>query len=235
MSARILLVEDNPVSAKALELNLQRYGYRTLLAHTAQEAMAYLADTPRAQLIITDIMMPDMDGFAFLQRLKEHPTWRGIPVIMATAMADVASIKKAFALGCRHYIVKPIRSAQLLQVVREVLDPEKPILRDPLQVMAEAGLDLAAYWQIARIFREQVGARLIQLEGWIMGEAAAGPPLNLLDLSEGAALLGAERVLALLESMRIKGDSPAAMPDGVDYPLLLRELQLLQAALTPEA
>jgi CheY-like chemotaxis protein len=232
MSALILIVEDNPVSAKMLELNLKQFGYQTMLTQTAKEALEYLEYAPHTRLIITDVMMPDMDGFEFLQAIKGHPFWKKIPVIMATSLADVDSIKRAFAIGCRYYIVKPITAAQLLHKVREVLDPEQPILRDPFQVMLELGLDLAAYQEIARAFAEQVGDKIGQLEGQLVGEHVEDVLLNLRDLLEGAALLGAERVRSLLERLGNKGEPTLDTPEQANYPLLLQELQCLQEALT---
>jgi CheY-like chemotaxis protein len=232
MSALILIVEDNPVSAKTLELNLEQHGYRTMLAQTAKEALESLEYSPDTHLIITDVMMPDMDGFKFLETIKGHPLWKEVPVIMATSLADVDSIKRAFTLGCRSYIVKPIRAAQLLQKVHDVLDPEKPILRDQFQVMLELGLDLSAYREIARAFAEQVGEKAGRIEGQVVGEQCEDLLPSLRDLSEGAALLGAERVLSLIEGRGTKGEAMPETADQIDYPLLLKELQLLKEALT---
>lgn len=232
MSAIILVVEDNPVSAKTLELNLAQHGYETLVAQTAKEALECLEYAPNIHLIITDVMMPEMDGFEFVQILKEHPLWKKIPVIMATSLADVDSIKRAFAMGCRHYIVKPIRAAQLLQKVRHVLAPEKLILRDQFQIMLELGLELSAYREIARAFAAQVDEKVGQLEGQLVGEPVERLLPSLRDLSEGAALLGAERVLDLIESPGIKGEDMPENSEQANYPLLFQELKLLQEALT---
>jgi CheY-like chemotaxis protein len=235
VSALILIVEDNPVSAKTLELNLAQHGYETMLAQTAREALECLEYAPNTHLIITDVMMPDMDGFEFLQTIKEHPLRKDIPVIMATSLADVDSIKRAFAMGCRSYIVKPIRAAQLLQKVHDVLDPEKPILRDQFHVMLELGLDVAAYGEIARAFAEQVSEKVGQLEGQLVGEYVEDLLPSLRDLSEGAALLGAERVMDIIEGAGIKGERMPDDSEQVDYPLILKELKLLQEALTLSA
>ena len=231
MSAQILIVEDNPVSAKTLELNLAQHGYETILAQTAKEALECLEYVPHTHLIITDVMMPDMDGFEFLQTIKEHPLWKEIPVIMATSLANVDSIKRAFAMGCRSYIVKPIRAAQLLQKVHDVLEPEKLVLRDQLQVMLELGLDVAAYQEIARAFAEQVREKMGQLEGRLVGEYIEDLLPSLRNLAEGAALIGAERVMAIIESSGIKGEHMPDNSEQVNYPLLLHELKLLQEAL----
>lgn len=227
MSHGILIVEDNPTSGKMLELLLRKYGYRPLLTQTGREALACLRGGADIQLVIADIMMPGMNGLELLRLLKAEPAWERLPVIMVTALADVHTIHQAFALGCRHYLVKPITARQVLQKLQETLGREVPVLRDPLQVMQELGLDRRAYDEVAAAFSKTVAG---VIAGLAQGQAA-GPTgdraLDLRDLWEGAALLGAERVLRLLDRGLL---SPhGAGPDGA---ALRQELQRVHDALT---
>ena len=87
-------MEDNPVNAKVLEINLQKNGYQTILAQTAKDALEHLTCTPEIQLIISDIMMPEMDGLEFIKKVKEHSEWKNIPIIMCSPLADMKTVKK---------------------------------------------------------------------------------------------------------------------------------------------
>jgi CheY-like chemotaxis protein len=90
----ILIVEDNPINDKILEVNLQNKGYQTILAQSAKKALELLTSAPQIQLIIADIMMPEMDGLELLAKIKEQPEWRDIPVIMCSALADIETVKR---------------------------------------------------------------------------------------------------------------------------------------------
>jgi response regulator RpfG family c-di-GMP phosphodiesterase len=96
--------------------------------------------------------------------MRVNADWSGIPVIMATSLADVQTIKQAFEAGCRHYLVKPIKAAQLLEKVRETLKHEARTLRDKSDVMLEVGLDSEAYDEVAQAFTMQVRDTITQLE-----------------------------------------------------------------------
>jgi len=227
----ILIVEDNPINAKVLEINLQKNGYQTILAQSAKEALEHLTSTPQIRLIIADIMMPEMDGLEFLKKIKEHSEWKNIPIIMCSSLADMETVKKAVNAGCKHYIIKPFKKEHLLAKVRETLENEKPVLKDKHEIKSQLGLDEEAYQEIARTFASMINDKIAFLEKRIRGETKTGNSLGLLELSESAFYLGAERVRNLLEELTTKsGKSEEEMRDS-EYPLLLRELKILQDAL----
>ena len=227
----ILIVEDNPINAKVLEVNLQKKAYQTILAQNGKEALDHLASTPQIQLIIADIMMPEMDGFEFLNTIKEHSEWKNIPIIMCSSLADMETVKKAADAGCRHYIIKPFKKEHLLAKVRETLKHEKPVLRDKNEIKSQLGLNEKTYQEIARTFTSMITHKIAVLEKRIKGETDAGKSLGLMELLEGAMYLGAERIRNLLEQLSEKtGKSQEEMKDS-EYPLLLRELKILQDAL----
>jgi hypothetical protein len=101
--------------------------------------------------------------------------------------------------------------------------------------MLELGLGVAAYREIARAFAEQVSEKVGQLEEQIVGEYVEDLLPSLRDLSEGAAFLGAERVMDNIEGSGIKAERVPDSSEQVNYPLLLKELKLLQEALTLSA
>ena len=96
---------------------------------TEEEALECLQSTPDIQLVITDIVMPEMDGLELLRTMKEHAEWKEIPVIMSTVLADLETVKKAAGMGCRDYVAKPIHPAQLIQKVRQALGDRRVILQ----------------------------------------------------------------------------------------------------------
>jgi CheY-like chemotaxis protein len=227
----ILIVEDNPINAKLLEINLQKNAYQTILAQNAKEALEQLISTPQIQLIISDIMMPEMDGLEFLEKIKEHSEWINIPIIMCSSLADIETVKKAMNAGCKHYIIKPFKKEHLLEKVRETLEHEKPVLKDKSEVKFQLGLDEETYKDVARTFASMIDDRIALLEKRIKGETEEGKSLDLLELLESAVYLGAERIRNLLEELTTKvGKAEEEMRDS-EYPLLLRELKILQDAL----
>ncbi len=76
----ILIVEDNPVNARLLALMLSAQGYQTVMARNGLDALAAVPETPDLQLISTDYMMPEMDGFEFIVKVRALPTFHHVPI-----------------------------------------------------------------------------------------------------------------------------------------------------------
>jgi CheY-like chemotaxis protein len=228
----ILIVEDNPINAKILEVNLQKNNYQTILAQNGKAALEHLSSTPQIQLIIADIMMPEMDGLEFLDKIKERPEWKNIPIIMCSSLSDMETVKKAADAGCRHYIIKPFKKEHLLAKVRETLEHEKPVLKDKNEIKSQLGLGEETYQEIARTFASMINDKIAVLEKRIKGEAEEGNSLNLLLLLESSVCLGAERIRHLLEEFTTKiGKADKKMSDS-EYRLLLKEFEILRDALS---
>jgi CheY-like chemotaxis protein len=120
-SGYILIVEDVPDILRLLEETLKFKGYRAVTAFNGQEALEKIQQE-RPRLIITDIMMPKLDGFGLVHRLRINPETREIPVIFLTA-TYVAMEDKAFALniGATRFIEKPVNFDQFLGTIQELL------------------------------------------------------------------------------------------------------------------
>ncbi len=115
MSKSILVVDDDQSLRELLRLHLTNAGYEVNTASDGIEAgYAVLRSPP--DLIITDVNMPHMDGYQFIEALKSDKTLPSIPVIFLTSLDDVARGKDLGAVG---YITKPVRSDKLLAVVAE--------------------------------------------------------------------------------------------------------------------
>ncbi len=121
MAHKILVVEDVPAVRELLEITLKFKGYEVETAANGKEALEAIAAAP-PDLVITDILMPYMDGYALVQRLRRNPATRRIPLIFVSA-TYVAPEDKEFALslGATRFLEKPIDTEEFLLTVAEVL------------------------------------------------------------------------------------------------------------------
>lgn len=120
MAERILIVDDDADSLKMIGLMLQRQGYEVLAASNGQQALNQArSDSPN--LIILDIMMPDMDGYEVCRRLRHDPATQTIPIIMFTAKTLVDDKVAGFEAGADDYLTKPTHPAELASRVKAVL------------------------------------------------------------------------------------------------------------------
>ncbi|MBI5961060.1 MAG: response regulator, partial [Chloroflexi bacterium] len=120
MAERILIVDDDADSLKLIGLMLQRQGYDIVVAGNGQQALGR-AHSDQPDLIILDIMMPDMDGYEVCRRLRHDPTTQGIPIIMFTAKTLVDDKVAGFEAGADDYLTKPTHPAELASRVKAVL------------------------------------------------------------------------------------------------------------------
>lgn len=132
----MLIVEDVPDILKLLEATLTFKGYRVVTSRNGQEALEAIQREQPA-LVITDIMMPRLDGFGLVHRLRINPETREIPVIFLTA-TYVALEDKAFALniGATRFIEKPVNFEHFLGTVEDLMTKDVP-LTPPMMSEAE--------------------------------------------------------------------------------------------------
>jgi CheY-like chemotaxis protein len=128
----ILVVEDIPNILELLEVTLRFKGYQVVTARNGQEALERIKQE-RPAMIITDILMPKMDGYAFVYELRANPLNRDIPVLFLSA-TYVTPEDKAFAmsLGATQFIEKPIDTEEFLLTIAELLMQKQPTLPNPL-------------------------------------------------------------------------------------------------------
>lgn len=124
-ASTILIVDDIPENLEVLGALLQRAGYQVKAASSGQAALKYAAQTPRPELMLLDVMMPEMDGYQVLKTLKSDPVIRDIPVIFLTALGDARDEEYGLALGAADYITKPIQPAVVLARVRTQLEAKR--------------------------------------------------------------------------------------------------------------
>ncbi len=117
----ILIVDDMPENLTILAALLQPC-YRIRAANSGPRALSAATSSPRPDLILLDVMMPDIDGYEVLRELRENPTTSDIPVIFVTAMDSSEDEERGLNLGAVDYITKPIRPAIMLSRVRTQLE-----------------------------------------------------------------------------------------------------------------
>ncbi|HAY85159.1 MAG TPA: hypothetical protein DCY42_09630 [Chloroflexi bacterium] len=167
----ILIVDDEPFNVDFLEQELEDLGYLTISASNGLDALQ-MTEEQSPDLILLDIMMPGIDGFEVLTRLKADNGSRHIPVIIISAMSDMGSIVRGIQMGAEDYLPKPFDEVLLRARISSAL--EKKQLRDleqaylrslekeleighqiqsgflPAELPLKAGWDLNAYFQPAR-------------------------------------------------------------------------------------
>jgi two-component system, sensor histidine kinase and response regulator len=112
----ILIVDDVPTNVILVQAILKKEGYNLLTTDSGPKALR-IADEKVPNLILLDIMMPGMDGYEVLQRLKNNPRTNEIPVIIMSALSDMQSIVKGYQLGAVEYVTKPFQREELLKRV----------------------------------------------------------------------------------------------------------------------
>lgn len=119
--ARVVCIEDEPDMIELMRLLLTRQGFEVIGARGGKEGIE-LVEKNLPELILLDIMMPDLDGWEVYDHLKQNPKTRDIPVIVVTARAQTAEKLKALGeAGVDDYIVKPFGPGQLLDSIQRVL------------------------------------------------------------------------------------------------------------------
>ncbi|HEX6131325.1 MAG TPA: response regulator, partial [Actinomycetota bacterium] len=117
---QLLVVDDDPFIARLLEIELAAAGYAVRVANDGQQALDMVRRDP-PDLVITDVMMPHVDGFELTRLLRHDPSTQGVSVIILTARGLSADKLEGFAIGADDYIVKPFDTPELLARVRGVL------------------------------------------------------------------------------------------------------------------
>lgn len=205
----ILVVEDNPISLRTLEMLLHSHGLETVQAKTGKQAIEKLAARKDIQLVLSDLMMPEMDGYQLLEAMARDESLKPIPVIIMTSISDAETVRKVVGLGCKHYLVKPIREETLLPKVRQYMiespGSDQP-LRSKFQILEETGLSPEKYEELFDAFRSQVQEAAAVFETGpdpVSKEDAAGK--TAMALREGAQVLAQGALPALLEAFRAQG------------------------------
>jgi CheY-like chemotaxis protein len=122
MKPTVLLIEDHEQNRYLATFLLEKHGYSVVSASDGPEGIA-LAKTARFALILLDIQLPLMDGYAVARELRSHPSLRDIPIIAVTSYAMVGDREKSLAAGCNGYLEKPINPDTFVTEIERFLPP----------------------------------------------------------------------------------------------------------------
>ncbi|MGB5215027.1 MAG: response regulator, partial [Anderseniella sp.] len=121
MAHKILIVDDDPAQRRILEELVKRYGFETVTADGASQGLDILeaSRSKPVDLIILDLVMPEIDGLEFLERLSAYRT--SVPVIVQTAQGSIETVVKAMRAGADDFVVKPVNPERLKVSIQNLL------------------------------------------------------------------------------------------------------------------
>jgi CheY-like chemotaxis protein/signal transduction histidine kinase/HAMP domain-containing protein len=114
----VLLVDDDPRNIFALSSALERRGMNVLTATTGAEAITLIEETPSLAIVLMDIMMPEMDGYQTIEKIRQDRAYRRLPIVALTAKAMKGDREKCLQAGASDYLAKPVNTEQLLSALR---------------------------------------------------------------------------------------------------------------------
>ena len=219
----ILVVDDEPANLTVLT-HLLRPVYQVRAANSGENALRAATSEPRPDLILLDVMMPGMDGYQVLERLRNHPVTVDIPVIFLTAMAGTDDEERGLQLGAADYIVKPIKPALVLARVRTQLEAKhtRDWLKDKNAIleaevarrMAENDLtqrvSIRALAHLAETRDSETGNHILRTQDYVRALA-----LRLRQHPRFAAILDARTIDLLTKSAPLHDIGKVGIPDSI--------------------
>jgi DNA-binding response OmpR family regulator len=121
----VLIVDDEPDTVELIRDTLRSEGFRTQTAHNGRQALEVIG-RKRPDLVILDIMMPELSGFEVLEALRKETSTASIPVLVLTARGEESDARRGLALGARRYMSKPFDVGALIAEVRRHLGERLP-------------------------------------------------------------------------------------------------------------
>jgi DNA-binding response OmpR family regulator len=118
---KVLVVDDEPNIILSLDFLIRKAGYELYIARNGQEALQ-TAQEHKPQIIVLDIMMPDIDGFEVCRRIKANPETSEAKIIFLSAKSKMDDVKKGLDLGADDYITKPFSTKHLMEKIKEIAE-----------------------------------------------------------------------------------------------------------------
>lgn len=166
IAPKILIVDDSPLNTKLLKFILDEAGYRTVIASNGEEGIAAVNDH-RPDLILLDVMMPDIDGFEVCRRVKSDPVNENLPIIFITALDQTEDIVKGFELGGVDYVTKPFNKKVLLVRIKNHIDllaSRRKVERQATDLAASNRLKSRMFSIIGHDLRSPLGSLKLSLD-----------------------------------------------------------------------
>ena len=121
-SRTVLVVEDDPVISHLIGHLLRRRGFTVQVAADGRQADEFFETLPPPAAVILDVMLPFVDGFTLVERLRRTEGWASVPVIMLTSKSQESYVVRAFGAGVNDYVIKPFRPEELVARVRRLTE-----------------------------------------------------------------------------------------------------------------
>jgi CheY-like chemotaxis protein len=123
----ILIAEDSPPNRRILEHLLNKLGFMVIACEDGQEAWAKLTSAPPGRIVavISDIMMPNLDGLQLLRLVREHKTMKTLPFVLVTAVSERGYITQAIELSVNGYILKPVTFQRVTEQLQTLFPARK--------------------------------------------------------------------------------------------------------------
>ncbi len=155
----ILVVDDNEMNRDMLSRRMERQGYAVTTAENGEVALRQLA-AQQFDLILLDVMMPILNGYEVLERVKNDDRWRDIPVIMISAVDDLDSVVKCIELGAEDYLFKPFNPVLLKARISASLERSASRQRNHMTSSNGIGRELliAIHERLSAMIVDDVGA-----------------------------------------------------------------------------
>ncbi len=222
-TATILIVDDEPANLSLLT-HLLRPVYQVRAANSGENALRAAASDPRPDLILLDVMMPGMDGYTVLERLRQKPATDDIPVIFVTALTDLDDEERGLALGAADYIFKPIKPALVLARVRTQLEAkqsrdwlkdknailETEVSRRMIENDLTQRVSIRALAHLAETRDSETGNHILRTQNYVRALA-----LQLRQHPRFAAILDSRTIDLLTKSAPLHDIGKVGIPDSI--------------------
>jgi class 3 adenylate cyclase len=172
-AARLLIVDDNKVNRLLLSRSVEMQGHRTAMAANGRVALEMLRAEP-FDLVLLDIEMPEMDGFAVLEQIKADPRLRDLPVLVTSSMEGLDNVVRCIGLGAEDYLHKPVNEVLLKARIGASLDKKR--LRDEQK-------------ELVRRFATSAVAQDLQQSGFALGGKRVHASVMFADIRDFTALV----------------------------------------------
>ncbi|HEY7064745.1 MAG TPA: adenylate/guanylate cyclase domain-containing protein [Chloroflexota bacterium] len=223
MNGCILVVDDTPANIQTVAAILKEHGYQVSVATNGKQALAAL-ERVRPDLILLDVIMPEMDGFETCRQLKSVAAWRDIPVIFLTAQTDVANIVQGFELGAVDYVAKPFQPHELLARVNTHVNADRlarenerlllNVLPAPIaeQLKRQTGIIAQGFDDVSVLFADLVGFTRLSAQ---LNPAALIEMLNRVfsTFDRLAVQHGLEKIKTIGDAYMVAGGLPEPQPN----------------------
>ena len=227
----ILVVDDDPVSVRLVELIATRYGYETVAKSSGTDALAWLDTAEAVEMVISDQRMANMTGLELYSTVRAAVRFRHLPFILCTGFADEFTAREAMRLGIRHFIVKPITPKVVMEKIALVESERPRIMESRDSAMARLRLSDLEYKSLVRTCREHILTLRSEFSKAFEGGDRVTMVMVAARLREPVTLVDATRLLRAVDGL----EGSRTWHDLEDAArLVLREIGELDVALEEE-